>query len=703
MNNIFYIGMIVFLTAGGSPGYSQTIRSPLILSETLDENIYKYAQYWTQPSGMDAPVSVRNLDADLFSPLTSNNIVLSAANQATWVTFKVLNESNSSGRLHLSFSPAYLGEIIVYNNGVPASETGSLSSANRKTPNLSTSLSIPPGSSDISIQIKSVGSAISILAQSDSVYQEEKSVSEIVFFFLFGAIAILTSYHLFIFFTSRHLVYLYYVLYGLSLIGAQLTLTNFSRYLFDAYVFSFPIGYLGSLLFANLGFLSIAQFSWTLLQLDDHAKWKRYGIRLCQTAATLNIMILTATHHHAIIMTTRALGLSTLMLLIAIGISEAKLGNKTAKLFLISWTPIFASIGMIVMVLNGVVAPNTWTNWSLSIGAVFESLLLAMAIGNRLEIATREKIQEQNLKIKAYEQIEENFEKLRKRDEVIRSFVSPTILTEVALKKDPLQYKPQFVEKSIMFTDLRGYTSLTERLSPAEAGSILNLFFGILNESIFENNGEVDKLIGDAVMATFSVADDCLSAVTSFRQKLAAANRDRVAQGLTPIRTGTGITHGTVLSANFGTQHKLDRTIVGDLVNLSSRLEGLTKEFYADVICSESFALALTGSIELRPLNWVRVKGKSEQVLIYEIYNHATPTVKEIKTQHGHVFGQIIEMQRNNEASKALSLLDPLIAKCPTHTYLDNEILDPTLRAIRNILTSQISQQQGAGNDRQAA
>lgn len=207
------------------------------------------------------------------------------------------------------------------------------------------------------------------------------------------------------------------------------------------------------------------------------------------------------------------------------------------------------------------------------------------------------------------EQIQQNFQKLRARDEVIKRYVRPSILTELALGLDPLSYLPKRIPTCIVFTDMRNYTTFTEDISDHQKFEILNQYFSTINEAVFKNLGEVDKIMGDSIMATFFDPSACLRSCVEMRQGLSARNRLRVNANQEPLKFGTGIAYGEVLSGNFGSMQKLDRTVVGDAVNVGSRLEQLTKVYAVDMIASEDFILNIPGYQYARVIDSLYVKG----------------------------------------------------------------------------------------------
>lgn len=674
---------IVFLVFLASPSIFAAVVN---YSKKLSENINKKMSYFSPHTSLSAKEVWQKLPQ--FVGIDTENLVLDYKDTETWVSVTVQNQENNVEKVHFAFSPAYLGLIELYDKeGNLLSKTGSLDPVEYTqifySQVLSTNLN--PGQNDYLIKIKSVGSSISVVAYSDREFAQKKKLYEIIFFLLIGSIATLGLYQLFLFVTSKKIVYFYYAFYSVGLIGFQFTLTGYFHLLPKDLLFGFPIGYLGSLLVSNIALFALISFAYEMLELSSKGKYiqkYKYIFSISKALFIFAAGYVAVTQNALAIPITRALGLSTVVLLITISVIEYRNKNYNAKLFLISWTPFLIGIAVTVLVLNGVLSSNYMTDWIMSFCAVIESLVLAYALGKKIEIADKTLIEEQKLRIVAYEQIEENFKKLKHRDAIIKSYVSPTILTEVALKKDPLSYEPQTLKKCIVFCDIRDYTTITEKTKTEEAVAILNKFFEAMNEAVFNNNGEVDKLIGDAVMATFDNPPDCLTAVQEFREKFKILNEERILAGKHPIYVGIGITYGDVLAANFGSKYKLDRTIVGDVVNVASRFDSLTKLYKVDVICGQSFIEQLTDFHEYRPLDIVKVKGKSEALVIYEIFSHASDKVKKYKMFTKRYFAQALEFQTNKEYLKSKELLNELLKDHPAHSYRAGEMMDGTLHVV---------------------
>ncbi len=205
------------------------------------------------------------------------------------------------------------------------------------------------------------------------------------------------------------------------------------------------------------------------------------------------------------------------------------------------------------------------------------------------------------------------------------------------LVKDPSRLKLGGEERelTILFSDIRGFTSLAEKLSPLELTSFLNAYTDEMTEIIFKNLGTLDKYQGDAVMAFWGApyetpdhaARTCAAAVEMSRRVDELRARWR-AEGRPDINIGIGISTGRVVVGNMGSRKRFNYTVLGDAVNLASRLEGVNKEYSTRILVSESTRQQATGSsasapLLFRPLDWIRVKGKQQPVAIYELLGFA--------------------------------------------------------------------------------
>lgn len=179
---------------------------------------------------------------------------------------------------------------------------------------------------------------------------------------------------------------------------------------------------------------------------------------------------------------------------------------------------------------------------------------------------------------------------------------------------------------SVLFSDIRGYTTLTEKLQAEEVVVMLNKYFEVMVDVVFEYGGTLDKYIGDALMAVFgspAPLEDhawcAMQTAVKMRSELNKFNEDRIANGELPISIGMGIHSDQVVSGNIGSSKRMELTSIGDGVNLASRLEGASKQYGTDLIISDNTYKEYKERLHVRELDFITVKGKSEPVIVYEL------------------------------------------------------------------------------------
>ncbi|MGB3137368.1 MAG: GAF domain-containing protein [Nodosilinea sp.] len=205
-------------------------------------------------------------------------------------------------------------------------------------------------------------------------------------------------------------------------------------------------------------------------------------------------------------------------------------------------------------------------------------------------------------------------------------YMTPGVAEQVMALGDDLLMKGERKDVTVLFSDIRGYTTLTEDLEADKVVEMLNAYFATMVEAVFNFEGTLDKFIGDALMAVFGaplpLSNHAWVAVQSaldMRRRLAQFNTERHHLGQPEIRIGIGISSGEVVSGNIGSQRKMEYTVIGDGVNLSSRLEGVTKEYGCDIVISEYTYALCADKIWVRELDRTQVKGKQQAVNIYEL------------------------------------------------------------------------------------
>lgn len=193
---------------------------------------------------------------------------------------------------------------------------------------------------------------------------------------------------------------------------------------------------------------------------------------------------------------------------------------------------------------------------------------------------------------------------------------------------------------TILFSDIRNYTSLTEAMDAQQVVEMLNAYFTEMVEPVFAERGFLDKYIGDSLMAVFGVPyteqDDAIRACRTalgMQRALDTFNDRQKSRGLFPVRIGIGLSTGDVISGNIGSQKRLEYTCIGDGVNLASRIEGVTKLYEVPILISQFTEQELDDKFITREIDCVRVLGKREPIRIYELvaadWSEVSPTQKD--------------------------------------------------------------------------
>jgi adenylate cyclase len=229
----------------------------------------------------------------------------------------------------------------------------------------------------------------------------------------------------------------------------------------------------------------------------------------------------------------------------------------------------------------------------------------------------------------AYDFTLERLEKRRTR-RTLERYVSKNLVKEIL--DNPGSFYSSLrgvrIPATILFSDIVGFTALSERADPEALVKQLNEYLSRMTASVFENDGTLDKFVGDAVMAVWGnvksrgVAEDaksCVRAALAMRRELGALNAKWKSEGMAPFQIGVGINHGDVIGGNIGSQEKADPTVIGDAVNLASRLEGLTRSYGVDILIGATASKLLGDEFYLRSVALVQVKGKKQPVEVFTL------------------------------------------------------------------------------------
>jgi len=225
----------------------------------------------------------------------------------------------------------------------------------------------------------------------------------------------------------------------------------------------------------------------------------------------------------------------------------------------------------------------------------------------------------------------------RERERVkkaFESYVAPAVVQEMLKHPELLRLGGERREITILFTDIRGFTTISENLEPEPLVNLLHDFLNPMSNIIINQGGTIDKYMGDAIMALFGAplkqpdhARLACRAALEMTATLQALNKEWESQGRPPLHVGIGINTGPVAVGNMGSDRLFDYTAVGDNVNLASRLEGLNKHYHTSILINQTTAAAVGngGGFILREVDRVQVKGKHHVAAIYEVLGEGEP------------------------------------------------------------------------------
>ncbi len=220
-------------------------------------------------------------------------------------------------------------------------------------------------------------------------------------------------------------------------------------------------------------------------------------------------------------------------------------------------------------------------------------------------------------------------------------------------------------EITILFSDIRGFTHISEKMTPQDNFEFINTYLGLMEPIIHQHHGFIDKYIGDAIMALFPTnADDAVSGAIAMLKKLRQFNNKIVQQAEQPaIQIGIGLNTGLLMLGTVGGQNRMDGTVISDAVNLASRVEGLTKTYGTSLLITEPTYQKLIepSQYNIRVIDRVTVRGKTEPVTIYDVFDAEPPITIELKSTTLHDFEQGFRCFHNEQFEEAQGFFEKVL------------------------------------------
>jgi two-component system sensor histidine kinase ChiS len=268
-----------------------------------------------------------------------------------------------------------------------------------------------------------------------------------------------------------------------------------------------------------------------------------------------------------------------------------------------------------------------------------------------------ERVKERTAELVAFNQVYERF--------VPREFL------ELLNKQSILEIKlgDQIIqEMTVMFADIRGWTTLSEQMTPQENFHFINAYLKRVSPIIKEHNGFIDQYYGDGIMALFpGPSDDAVMAAVSMRRAVNVYNEERKAEGFPPIGIGMGLHHCELMLGIIGSEDRLQGAVVADAVNLAARIEGLTRIYGSWITTSEVTVSNLKEpeKFKLRFVDKVLVKGRKTPVSVYEVFDGGTTSDVPLKEETKDVFEKGLSLYYNKKFSEASVQFNQVLEKNP--------------------------------------
>lgn len=263
----------------------------------------------------------------------------------------------------------------------------------------------------------------------------------------------------------------------------------------------------------------------------------------------------------------------------------------------------------------------------------------------------------------------------RQFTELFGQYVPPELVDEMAKNPEGYSMAGRKADLSVLFSDIRGFTTISESLQPDQLAALMNEYLGAMTEVVRHHRGTLDKYIGDAIMAFWGApladpehAEHAVITALEMQAALKELNQDLQTKGWPELKIGVGINTGMMTVGDMGSPVRKAYTVMGDAVNLGSRLEGITKQYGVGIIIGEGTRAKLDQRFVLRELDRVRVKGKAEPVGIYEPLGLADQmdqaTLDQLK-----LWNQALQAYRAQEWDRAEMLLLNLVRSRPHYLY----------------------------------
>ncbi|MBV8073938.1 MAG: hypothetical protein JO140_00815 [Candidatus Eremiobacteraeota bacterium] len=597
----------------------------------------------------------------VYVPLEGDELK-TAAGGPTWIRLSLAGDAASGTRWYLRISK--LRRATFYARGVDGwleQRSGlEVPYATRSVPSVLPTFEIVSDTlarGDAFLRIDDRSAQIKVVLLTSDAF-ERADRSRLAFFgAFFGLLLAVGLYHLLMYVLLRNRELLAYALYVAALVAEELVRTGYAA------AFIWPgiapnYGLISSFTFAFLAWASFWFFT-SFLAMREVAP-RSYRIVGALTAVVVLITLLGGIVAGAAVLTgIQILSLLTLGAVFVVALDRVRRGDRAARYFIIAFSGVLGGAALYV------VGGAFWfgslvVDVGFEIGTAFEAIALALGLADRIKRANEERDLAQRRII----------EETRSLNVAYARFV-PREFLELLGKDDVRDVRLGEAvqrEMTVLFSDIRSFTSLSEKMTPRENFEFINGYLERVGPIVRQHRGVIDKYIGDAIMALFpSGPDDALRCAIALQREVAAIAVERTAKAAPPIAVGVGLHTGALMLGTIGESERMDGTVIADAVNLASRMEGLTKTYRVGILLTDETRgrLADPSAYALRYLGRVAVKGKARGIGIYETCDAEPPARYEAKGRTREDFALGVARLGEGKFEEAAVAFDAVLAFDP--------------------------------------
>ncbi len=481
-------------------------------------------------------------------------------------------------------------------------------------------------------------------------FERARTIEHTLLGVFYGAGLIMVLFNLFIFFAARDRTYLYYVFFLVALLAWAFHFNGFllQFVLPDAPEFlnrtSLPLAFL--MVIAGLGFSRSFLGTPRSMPLGDRF------IFAFQLLLLPGIPIGFWNYRVGSILVSLT-GILMPAVLLSVSFVLLRRGNRTARFFLVAWfSVILSAFGAPLR--NLALLPSALVDHALQIGFFFQMFLFSLALADRINVMRRSATVAES-ELSEYHEASSRFV-----PEFVRYLHRD--LREISLGQSV------DLTLTVMFSDIRAFTRLSATMNSVELLKFLNAYYARLNPAVENFGGFIDKHIGDSVLAVFPEnPDSALIAAVNAIYELNGYNEQRISSGYVPIKTCFGIHTGPVTIGTVGSVHRMETTVIGDTVNIASRVEQLNKDFFSSILLTQASydLLHKPGAFDIRKVAVVRLRGKQSPLTLFECFENDPLKLKDEKHASGEPLLRGLDLFQAGDTRGALDLFERASRLCP--------------------------------------